>query len=595
MTKGKGRGSTVTKETGKSSKNERGIQVQKPIEEAIREEIQQKKEQDETTKKGSVGRDKAECREPVKPKWIQRNADQQVQDLQGKTEMGIKEKAVEMTEPSGANKGKGIGEITGGIRVVQRDKKTHENQEAEGSKGECREWNDTEKLEHCWGEGGKRRGFNNPLKHQEVGNIVRGHKIGIAGLVETKLSSEKCRIMMIRWWKDYEWIKNATQQQKGQIMVMWRRGEYKVDALVIKEQFIHCRVEEIAEKKEFIMTVIYAKNVPGDRSELWLDLIQLTNTSKPWILGDFNSILQQDEKLGGLPFKAQEMEEFQQMMDGCQVQEIKTLGIQFTWSNKQLGDKRICCKLDRMMGSDEWMMVFSEAYVTASREGISDHCPLVLQWDQKSPNGRRPFKFFNMWLEGKDFQKIVKAVWEKEIEGTKQFQLLEIIQTELQQKPLDLSLQESEKAMVEEYGRLLTRDRLLQLGLMVENANCPLCEDSLETVEHLFIKCQFAKDLWLQIRSWIQFPENWLKVDGSRRLAYRWKGKSVRKKVVLTTIAAGFYHIWKARNQKIHENVSRSVDGAVVDIRKEIRWRVRSKIHNPKPSEERILKSLELW
>ena len=43
--------------------------------------------------------------------------------------------------------------------------------------------------------------------------------------------------------------------------------------------------------------------------------------------------------------------------------------------------------------------------------------------------------------------------------------------------------------------RLLTKDRLLQLGIIQDN-ECPLCKSSPETIEHLYFECSYSGYIW---------------------------------------------------------------------------------------------------
>ncbi|CAI9099278.1 OLC1v1036066C1 [Oldenlandia corymbosa var. corymbosa] len=73
--------------------------------------------------------------------------------------------------------------------------------------------------------------------------------------------------------------------------------------------------------------------------------------------------------------------------------------------------------------------------------------------------------------------------------------------------------------------RLLTRDRLAAMNLLVPDLNCLLCKQVNESVQHLFFECQFAKQMIGQLVDWL----------GRKRLAEnetRWRRTLVDAKKI---------------------------------------------------------------
>lgn len=50
-------------------------------------------------------------------------------------------------------------------------------------------------------------------------------------------------------------------------------------------------------------------------------------------------------------------------------------------------------------------------------------------------------------------------------------------------------------------GRLLSVDRLQDLNV---NPTCVFCQAAIESRDHLFGECTFAKDLWVRLLNWMQ-------------------------------------------------------------------------------------------
>ncbi|GAV67935.1 hypothetical protein CFOL_v3_11438 [Cephalotus follicularis] len=77
------------------------------------------------------------------------------------------------------------------------------------------------------------------------------------------------------------------------------------------------------------------------RRDLWKDLIvhaQLAS-SVPWlILGDFNVSRFPHEHLNGPPRVSKAMSEFNECLKSMEVDDIRSVGRFFTWSNKRVGN-----------------------------------------------------------------------------------------------------------------------------------------------------------------------------------------------------------------------------------------------------------------
>lgn len=76
----------------------------------------------------------------------------------------------------------------------------------------------------------------------------------------------------------------------------------------------------------------------------------------PWIvLGDFNCIAHFNERTGRA-IKLKEILPLRSYMDFCDLQDMKSSGRFFTWSNKRAGEERILSKIDRVLCNDLWVI-----------------------------------------------------------------------------------------------------------------------------------------------------------------------------------------------------------------------------------------------
>ncbi|GAV92744.1 Exo_endo_phos domain-containing protein, partial [Cephalotus follicularis] len=119
-----------------------------------------------------------------------------------------------------------------------------------------------------------------------------------------------------------------------------------------------------------------------NRRELWKDLIFMSQQVKsaPWlIMGDFNVSRHPMEQLNGSLKFSKAVAEFNECLNTIEVDDIRSVGRVFTWTNK--------------------------------RGGISDHSPVSVGLAAPWRAGSKPFKFLNLWTSDNRFQELVRSVW----------------------------------------------------------------------------------------------------------------------------------------------------------------------------------------
>lgn len=72
------------------------------------------------------------------------------------------------------------------------------------------------------------------------------------------------------------------------------------------------------------------------------------------IMGDLNSILNKEERVGSRVTYA-EIKDLKECVEYCGLQEMKSSGCHYTWSNKQEGQDRVMSRIDKVFINTEWM------------------------------------------------------------------------------------------------------------------------------------------------------------------------------------------------------------------------------------------------
>ncbi|XP_072054264.1 uncharacterized protein [Arachis hypogaea] len=111
-------------------------------------------------------------------------------------------------------------------------------------------------------------------------------------------------------------------------------------------------------------------------------------------------------------------------------------------------------------------------------------------------------------------------------------------------------------------GRVNTKERLSRLGVIrLSDTLCMLCKKEIESVEHLFLLCEYTWQVWCR---WLRsFGEVWSMLGTIRELFERWTGRHKRKqeqKKWLPGFFAVIWNVWMERNARIFQNQETGVD-----------------------------------
>jgi len=189
---------------------------------------------------------------------------------------------------------------------------------------------------------------------------------------------------------------------------------------VVRDNVQHLSVRFEAGSVKFMVTAVYARCDALERLELWEELEGLAKQNQyPWLVGgDFNVILNEEEKQGGREFSIYEAMDFQQCMNICALSEVRALGSKFTWWNGRVEGNCIFKRLDRVLCNQEFEQIFPSSKVQHLIRQGSDHAPLHLTCKSEEESIIRPFKFLNFWTKHPKFKTIVEENWKVDFKGS---------------------------------------------------------------------------------------------------------------------------------------------------------------------------------
>ncbi|XP_062088802.1 uncharacterized protein LOC133795366 [Humulus lupulus] len=258
------------------------------------------------------------------------------------------------------------------------------------------------------------RGLNNKGKQESVLEFCNVNKIGVGGLLETKLKGNKVQELMDNKFTTWEFYNSPIVE--GRLLIIWRKSFVRVLVIAESAQHVHCVVKMAGKVNAFCLTFVYGFNAIEDRKILWYNLMQLSFPVSPWlILGDFNSVFFTDDRSGGNPISHSEMVDSNLWLAQSNVVALKRFGSNFTWTNNQVGSSRIYSKIDHAFVNEEWHDFFPNTAARFSWEATSDHCSCVISASATESIGIKPFRFFNFWADHHDFKTIVEQSWKRPV------------------------------------------------------------------------------------------------------------------------------------------------------------------------------------
>jgi len=273
----------------------------------------------------------------------------------------------------------------------------------------------------CWNV----RGLNDPIKYLELRRLIHQERMAFFGLVETRVrdrNKDNVSQLLLRNWS---FLYNYDFSYRGHIWVCWNAEVVKVDVLGMSDQAIHVSVMILATNICFNASIIYGDNNASLREALWSNIVSRSDgwESIPWILmGDFNAIRNQSKRLGGSTTWAGHMDRLETCIREAKVDDLRYSGMHYTWTN-QCPENLIMRKLDRVLVNEKWNLTFPLSEASFLPSGMSDHSPMVVKVARNDQNIKKPFRFFDMWMDHEEFMPVVKKVWDQNSGGCLMYQL----------------------------------------------------------------------------------------------------------------------------------------------------------------------------
>ncbi|KAL9687823.1 hypothetical protein QQ045_032230 [Rhodiola kirilowii] len=274
----------------------------------------------------------------------------------------------------------------------------------------------------------------------------------------------------------------------------------------------------------FRATLFYGAPKASLRLRSWDLMRQLKGlSSAPWcIFGDFNEILSFSETSQNAGRRRCAIDQFQNVVNECNLFDLGFKGYQFTYSNKRQAGAETRCRLDRVLATDAWRHLFPDAVVYHLSTFHSDHSPIQLSLLPLRKQRHHIFRYEAMWDRDPRFKGLVKSLWDNQPNHLNFLTKLKTIQ-----RPV---LEWNKKVFGKVDNKLQgLRDSLAKLR------QCPRTEDNIDRERQLSAEM----DEWL-CREEIMWQQrsrvSWLKAGDNNTAFFHRKANGRRKANVISQL-----------------------------------------------------------
>lgn len=256
------------------------------------------------------------------------------------------------------------------------------------------------------------RGAGKRRSKDHLWHLLHSHNITIVILLEMHLTDTESASFLIWMGSSWRGVYQAGSTRAGGILVAWKIARLQCELLHKDRQVIHLGVH-LSGKIRGVLSAVYASTNATVRSQVWDSLRGIDFAAFPWlILGDFNCILSQQDKRGGLPFQATDStQSLQRLLSSAGLVDMGYMGSRFTWSNNRKGPAKILSRLDRVYANHKWFHANTTTQVKHLQRVFFDHCPLLVEVAQQAKPRVHAFVFEHNWLGNSEVTELIQQVW----------------------------------------------------------------------------------------------------------------------------------------------------------------------------------------
>lgn len=145
------------------------------------------------------------------------------------------------------------------------------------------------------------------------------------------MSKEK--VEKIRIFKENGVIGSNSKGASGGIVIFWNQKTIAGKEIISATNRISVQLEHIKDNFVWVLSNVYAPNTKSRRAKYWKSLAadRLQFADQSWIImGDFNTPLKDEEKMGGIPLQLDGKQDLMDFINDQALIDMDLQGINFT-------------------------------------------------------------------------------------------------------------------------------------------------------------------------------------------------------------------------------------------------------------------------
>jgi exonuclease III len=351
------------------------------------------------------------------------------------------------------------------------------------------------------------RGLGKPHAVRALQQLLKVHSPDMVFLSETKLCESDPNLkskLCFNILPNYLLVNCGKQNGKrsGGLAMIWK-SDVNLTILDHNERYIDCYINCPSNNISWYATGFYGFSTHNEKHKSCdiINNIRSTHQHDNWLIfGDFNMIINADEKLGGNQMDTNISDLFHNTLNACNLIDLGYIGDKFTWANNQASNHHIQERLDGFLATHTWIANYPNFKNNHLLRYASDHCPILLEFWSNS-NCRKPKKrsqitrFEQLWLQDEESNLIVKHMWQSS--------------TEITTNKLSATLNHLHKWGIDKYGNIPRKIKKLQQDIHHLKGTIPdaIMLQKTKVLERELDELMKEDELWWAQRA----KSNWLK------------------------------------------------------------------------------------
>lgn len=176
------------------------------------------------------------------------------------------------------------------------------------------------------------RGAGGPRKRRFLVRTLQAMRAGITFVTETKSSLQKSK----RFLDELQMSQYSVVPARGRSGGLWLIWDQWIDLQIMSQNRFYIRAKIRDRQSGTVWSLVSVYGDPSHRysKEIWRELeLIVEREGAVWMIGDFNEIVSETEKVGGNSILASHNKDFKRFLSNAGLVDLGFKGPAYTWTN----------------------------------------------------------------------------------------------------------------------------------------------------------------------------------------------------------------------------------------------------------------------